>query len=60
MPRTWSYRKRDYELNKPEFKGISPQIVGLIVVYSLICAAVVIGMTFALTHKLRDSDTTPP
>jgi len=56
MPRTWSYRKRDYEITKPEVKGVSPQIVGLILVYTLICSALIIGMTFAMTHKIPDTD----
>ena len=60
MPRTWSYRKRDYEITKPVVKGFSPQIMGLCILYSLICGALIVGMTFAFTHKIKDSDTPPP
>lgn len=57
MPRTWSYRKRDYQLVKPQVQGISPQIVGLIIVYVLIASAITIGMTFAFVHQINQ--TTP-
>jgi hypothetical protein len=60
MPRTWSYRKRDYRITKPVVKGFSPQIMGLIVVYAIMGAAITIGMTYALTHKIAESDSAPP
>lgn len=57
MPRTWSYRKRDYQLTKPQVKGMSPQIIGLIIVYLVMGTAITIGMSIAFAHKINQ--TTP-
>lgn len=59
MPRTWSYRKRDYTLARPQVKGLSGHEVGLIIIYSLMAIAITAGMSFAFTHKIAESDTTP-
>lgn len=59
MPRTWSYRKRDYTLVKPDVKGLSGHEIGLMILYGLMAIAITVGMSFAITHKLAESNTTP-
>ena len=59
MPRTWSYRKREYTLVKPKVKGLSGHEIGLMILYGLMGIAITIGMSFAFTHKLSESNTTP-
>jgi hypothetical protein len=59
MPRTWSYRKREYTLVRPQVKRLSGHEIGLIVLYGIMGIALTIGMSFALTHKIAESNTTP-